>query len=108
MIKLNKKLSYTLYILLCLVFLSSCSDKKARCYSCLKEDNLKVIEFVSKNIKNANNMSDEEMEDVITELRETGIKLYCNQIFVPTTWDNQIKYNEIIKEENETLHPFLY
>jgi len=106
--KLKTKISYTLYTLLCIVALTSCSDKKTRCYSCLKEDNLKVVEFVSSNIKNANNMSDEEMEDVITELRETGIKLYCKQKFIPTTWDNQIKYNEIVKEENETIHPFLY
>lgn len=59
-------------------------------------------------MKNANNMSDEEMEDVIYELRKTGISLYCKQIFIPTTWDNKIKYEEIVKEESETLYPYLY
>lgn len=108
MIKLKNKLSNAFYIVLCLVTLISCSDKETRCYSCSKEDNLKIADFVSSNIKDANNMSDEEMEDVISELRDTGIKLYCKQRFVPTTWDNQIKYKEIEKEEDETIHPYLY
>jgi len=53
-------------------------------------------------------MSDEEMEDVISELRETGIKLYCKQVFVPCNWDNQIIWEEVKKDSLQTLHPYLY
>lgn len=37
----------------------------------------KVAEFIKSSIKNANNMSDEEMEDVIRELRHTAVDIYC-------------------------------
>ena len=99
--------SYALYTLLCLV-LFSCSHKQTRCYVCEKPESLQVADFVSKNIKDSNNMSDEEMEDVIYELRKTGIKLYCKQVFVPCTWDNQIIWEEVKKDSLQTLHPYLY
>ncbi len=99
--------SYALYILLCLV-LFSCSDKKTRCYVCDEQQRLQVADFVSKNIKSANNMSDEEMEDVISELRNTGIKLYCRQEFVPTAWNGNIIYEEIKKDSLQTYYPYLY
>ena len=53
-------------------------------------------------------MSDEEMEDVISELRKTGIKLHCKQIFVSCTWDNQIIWEELKKDSLQTLHPYFY
>lgn len=34
---------------------------------------------VQKSIKNANNMSDEEMEDVILQLERTSYRLYCSK-----------------------------
>ncbi len=43
--------------------------------NCQQRD--KVAEFIQGSIKNANNMSDEEMEDVIRELRHTAINIYC-------------------------------
>ena len=104
---LRTKLSYTLYTLLCLVLLS-CSDSKTRCYVCDEQQRLQVADFVSKNVKGANNMSDEEMEDVISELRDTGIKLYCRQEFVPTSWDGDILYEEIQKDSLQTYYPYLY
>ncbi len=96
-----------LYIFLCLV-LFSCSDKKTLCYVCDEQQRLQVANFVSKNIKGANNMSDEEMEDVISELRNTGIKLYCRQEFVPTSWNGDIIYEEIKKDSLQTYYPYLY
>ena len=65
-------------LLLCAVF-SSCSDKQDMEWICNCEQQKKVADFVSANTKPANNMSDEEMEDVITELRRTGVKLHCKQ-----------------------------
>lgn len=43
--------------------------------NCQQRD--KVAEFIQSSIKNANNMSDEEMEDVIRELRHTAVDIYC-------------------------------
>lgn len=104
---LNNKLNYALYILLCLV-LFSCSDKTTRCYVCDEQQRLQVADFVSKNIKGANNMSDEEMEDVIDELRDTGIKLYCRQEFVPASFNGNILYEKIQKDSLKTYYPYLY
>jgi hypothetical protein len=94
-------------LLLCLM-LFSCSDKQVRCYVCDEQQRLQVADFISKNIKNANNMSDEEMEDVISELRDTGIKLYCRQEFIPTSWDGDILYDKIKKDSLQTYYPYLY
>ena len=106
--KLIKTLNrYALYTLLCLV-LFSCSDKQTLCYVCDEQQRLQVADFVSKNVKGANNMSDEEMEDVISELRDTGIKLYCRQEFVPTSWNGDILYGKIQKDSLQTYYPYLY
>jgi hypothetical protein len=43
--------------------------------NCQQRD--KVADFIQNSIKNANNMSDEEMEDVIRELRHTAVNIYC-------------------------------
>ncbi len=99
--------SYAFYTLLCLVFFS-CSDKKIRCYVCDEQQRLQIVDFVSKNIKSANNMSDEEMEDVISELRDTGIKLYCRQEFIMTSWGGDILYDKIKKDSLQTYYPYLY
>lgn len=65
--------------LLFILLLSSCSEVKHTRWVCTCEEKTKASEFVSKNIKGANNMSDEEMEDVISELTNTAVKLNCHQ-----------------------------
>lgn len=87
--------------------LISCSDKKTRCYVCDKNESSQVADFITKNAKSSNNMSDEEMEDVITELRETGIKLYCRQILVNSNWNRNIIWEEVKIDSLEVLHPYL-
>lgn len=79
--KLNLHSSVVLStILLLCAFFSSCSaDRHDVEWVCSCEEQKKVADFVSKNTSAANNMSDEEMEDVITELRRTGVKLHCQQ-----------------------------
>ena len=54
-------------IILLSIIISSCSDRLSRCYVCNEQERLQVADFVSKNIEASNNMSDEEMEDVISE-----------------------------------------
>ena len=97
-----------LILLFILVALSSCADKKIRCYICDKEEKEKVEKFVSSNIKNANNMSDEEMEDVIEELTNTAIKINCRQKFFDGKFNGDLNYNAIDKKEDETVFPYIY
>ena len=103
-----KKIIQKISLILTLIFLISCSDKKIRCYVCDADEKTKVSEFVSKNMKGANNMSDEEMEDVIKQLEETGIRIHCRQEFILTDWNGNIYYDKLNKEENETIFPYIY
>ena len=103
-----KKIIQKISLILTLIFLISCADKKIRCYVCDANDKAKVSEFVSKNIKDANNMSDEEMEDVISQLEETGIKIHCRQEFILTDWDGNIYYDKLNKKKDETIFPYIY
>lgn len=48
-------------------------------FVCNCEQTKKVSEFIQTSIKNANNMSDEEMEDVIQELHRTAVKVNCDR-----------------------------
>jgi len=69
--------------------LISCESPKDEYYTATKHVcNCQEIEKLqafmnSKVIKASNNMSDEEMEDVIAELRRTAIEIYCPQRPVP-------------------------
>ena len=86
----------------------SCYDTKRRCYVCNTEEKQKISEFISNNIKPANNMSDEEMEDVIRQLEETAIKINCRQKLIPATWDGDVIWKDVQKKEDETIFPFIY
>ena len=97
-----------LLLMLPLILITSCADKKIRCYVCDAKEKTKVSEFVSKNIKDANNMSDEEMEDVISQLEKTGIKIHCRQEFILTDWNDNIYYDKLNKKKDETIFPYLY
>ena len=46
---------------------------------CSCQEKERVLEFVTDNIKAANNMSDEEMEDIIRQLEKTGVKIICHK-----------------------------
>jgi hypothetical protein len=62
---MKKLISLIAVIVICI----SCErDVKSRVYGCSKTQQAKVSEFIQNSIKNANNMSDEEMEDVIVQL----------------------------------------
>jgi len=63
------------------IFMLSCGNnntKRIR-YVCSCKEKKEVQKFITKNILKANNYSDEEMEDVIEQLEETGIKIICHQ-----------------------------
>jgi hypothetical protein len=65
-----KPTRYTNYTTVC-----SCSEKE------------KAANFISSSIKNANNMSDEEMEDVISQLEYSAYNLYCHKKDITFDWD---------------------
>jgi hypothetical protein len=65
--------------LLLAVVLSGCGSKQRSRYVCNCEEQKQLQTFVKESIKPANNMSDEEMEDVVHQLRVDGIKIYCKQ-----------------------------
>jgi hypothetical protein len=62
------------------------SEQRSR-YVCNCQQLQELQSFVKGSIKDANNMSDEEMEDVIHQLRIDGMKIYCKQkpVWVNTT-----------------------
>ena len=48
-------------------------------YVCNCNEKERLEQFLTNTIKDANNMSDEEMEDVIPQLRSSGVKTFCSQ-----------------------------
>lgn len=56
-------------------------------------------------IKNANNLSDEEMEDVITQLEITGVRTICNQYQVIIQYQDG---HGIILNPTDTINYYFY
>ena len=102
--KINKFIIYTFLLLI----IYSCSSEKKPCYVCDRSESLEVSDFITKNMKNANNMSDEEMEDVIKELRKTGVILYCKQEFFNYSSNFNIVWEETKRDTSKTYHPYFY
>lgn len=96
-INLQNRILKPLTSILLLSLIYSCSSETQRMEwvcDCIQQK--QVADFVSANTGKANNMSDEEMEDVITELRRTGVKLHCKQRLM---W--QDKYGDIDWEKEK-------
>jgi hypothetical protein len=77
-ISINRLVPVFLGALLTLILFGCDSSQQTR-YVCNCEEQNQLQLFVKESIKPANNMSDEEMEDVINQLRRDGIMLYCKQ-----------------------------
>ena len=58
------------------IFALSCGAEQSR-YVCNCEQQKALQSFVANGIRAGNNMSDEEMEDVIYQLRIDGTKMFC-------------------------------
>lgn len=68
-----------------------------------------MAEFISKNLEAANNRSDEEMEDVISELRKTGYSLFCEIVPVPILLNSgDPDYENIKLDSCQTIIPSHY
>lgn len=101
-----------LILLITSVSFISCGEPPKReplmmeCYICNTNEKEKVADFLTKNIGAANNKSDEEMEDVIYELRKSAVKLYCRQIMVESDGNFGIDINKINKKADETVFDY--
>ncbi len=96
------KILYVLLIVLC-----SCTTKATR-FICSCEDRTKMEQFISKNVKDSNNTSDEETEDVIAELRKTSLVLYCNPIIIEVNRNDYTPINDLNLDSCETMIPYYY
>jgi|SRR6056297_1768369 len=89
--------------LLVVVSLSSCGEDRMLCYVCDAQQKLKTADFITQNMAAANNKSDEEMEDVIKELRQTAVKIHCDQVKLPCTYGGSLIYEKIELDSAQTL-----
>lgn len=71
--------SISLILIISTLLVSCDHPTKTLVYACDCEQQKKVALDIKESIKNANNMSDEEMEDVIIQLEHTFIKVNCGQ-----------------------------
>lgn len=73
----------TILIMLMALTVIACSQPgQKRVYACDCNQRAKVAQDVKESIKNANNMSDEEMEDVIRQLEQTYVRMHCGERMV--------------------------
>ena len=63
--------------ILLLLIIASCGSKERPRNVCHCDSSNKVLAYISDNLQASNNMSDEEMEDVIRELKHTAVQFYC-------------------------------
>lgn len=75
-------------------------------YVCSCEQKKKIETFISNNIAPSNNMSDEEMEDVIYELYKTGVKLNCEQRKFIVNHTAEIDWGQNTLDSCETVQPY--
>lgn len=69
-----------LFFLLIIGIISSCSQQYDKLIiTCNCEQRERVNELIQSSIKNANNYSDEEMEDVVSQLEDTYIRTTCGR-----------------------------
>lgn len=86
-------MKYTILIL-CLLIIG-CGRKESMRNVCPCGSREKIADFVKSSIKDANNMSDEEMEDVVRQLHSTAINIYCPLKVVQTSYDNEVIYTKL-------------
>ena len=65
-------------------------------FSCKQQE--KAALFVQSSIKAANNMSDEEMEDVISELTKTSVRLNCSKKQIRYNYNNNSGQREVLSK----------
>jgi len=70
-----------------------CGGREVNRQFCYCNEKDKASEWISQNIKPSNNMSDEEMEDVIRQLNRTAMNLFCHEKkAIWNSYSNTLKY----------------
>lgn len=95
-----------LLLILISISVASCSDYNRMKYVCSCEQKEKIGDFVSTNVGPSNNMSDEEMEDVIRELYYVAVKLNCEQRLFVVTSQGAIDWDKNTLDSCETVEYF--
>jgi len=91
---INRKAFVFTYALLAVLLFPSCGSKQASRFVCNCEQQKQLQSFVKESIKPSNNMSEEEMEDVIRQLRIDGIKVFCKQRPVWVKYGSEIDWKK--------------
>lgn len=89
------------------ITVASCSGSDAK-YVCNCKQLETVRDFIERTIKPANNMSDEEMEDVIHRLWLVGVKTTCQKRVFPTDTHNNIDWSLAKVDSCETAFDWVY
>jgi hypothetical protein len=76
------------------VVLSGCGSSQETRFVCDCEQKKQLQTFVKESIKPSNNMSDEEMEDVINQLSKDGIRIFCQQKPVWLKYGGEIDWSK--------------
>jgi outer membrane lipopolysaccharide assembly protein LptE/RlpB len=95
----------TLYSILTILLLTACGSELRTRNICTCDEQKRASKFVADHIKDANNMSDEEMEDVIYQLRASAIALHCHTEGVWTRHDGMIDWE---KEKIDSCRIIIY
>jgi hypothetical protein len=82
---------------------SGCDSSQQTRFVCNCEEQKQLQSFVKESIKPANNMSDEEMEDVINQLRKDGIRIFCKQKPVWLKYGGEIDWSKQKFDSCETI-----
>lgn len=93
-------------IAFCISLISCSETRKEKAYGCTMKQKKELTDFLKTSIKDANNMSDEEMEDVIWQLERTGVHMFCSQYEVDVYHDGDRM--PVIMTKNDTLNFYLY
>ena len=88
----------------------SCGSELNERYVCDCKENKLVSAFIERNIHSSNNMSDEEMEDVILELFRTSVKTHCHQelVWVSKTDPYEVDWGKQKKDSCSTVHSNIF
>jgi hypothetical protein len=98
-----KQIIFTLAVCL---FLSSCEHEETRLmYVCDCQQQAQASQFIKESIAPANNMSDEEMEDVISQLERTAVRLHCTQQYKKVRTGNGL-FEVIDAKEGQTVYNY--
>jgi len=100
---INSKMNGFFACVLLSVVLSGCGTEQQTRFVCDCEQQKQLQTFVKESIKPSNNMSDEEMEDVINQLRKDGIKIYCKQKPVWVKYGGEIDWSKQKFDSCETI-----